>query len=166
MLTERATGTPLETFAQEALFTPLQIDSDLWITTPEGLPNVGGGLFLTGRDAAKLGQLMLQDGVWDGERLLPEGWMAASTTEHTLFSGSLTTLGRGYGYQLWLDDFTDEAGASLGIYSAQGFGGQAIYVWPEAELVVALAGSNWGAEAVTRNVPHEVMQDAVVPAVR
>lgn len=162
---ENATGTALADFAEAALLGPLGITSTTWIETPEGLPNLGGGLYLTGRDAARLGLLVAQDGVWGEERLLPAGWAAQMSAAHVQFGPELAGLGEGYGYQWWRDDL-ERDGTPLGIFSAQGYGGQAIYVWPDADLVVVFTGRNWGEEATTRSVPHEVMADWIIPATR
>ncbi|MCB9758427.1 MAG: serine hydrolase [Alphaproteobacteria bacterium] len=156
-LVQNAADVPLADYADAQLFDPLGITTDLWVLTPERIPNMGGGLLLSGRDMARFGQLYLQDGVWDGERLLPEGWVAETITEHVSFDGPLGSLGRGYGYHWWLEDLDDG-----GIYAAQGYGGQVIYVWPAQDAVIVFTGRNW--DDYERHVPSEVMAGGLMAA--
>ncbi|MEE4300616.1 MAG: serine hydrolase [Pseudomonadales bacterium] len=95
----------------------------------------------TGRDWARFGLLFLQDGVWEGERLLPEGWVAYSTTPTPL-----APQGR-YGAHWWLnagdaDDPTRRPWPRLprDAYRASGFEGQSVMIVPSAELVVVRLG--------------------------
>ncbi|MCP3733143.1 beta-lactamase family protein [Sphingomonas sp. MG17] len=92
----------------------------------------------TARDFARLGQFWLQDGAWDGKRLLPEGWMRHMTTP----SGPQPASGPGYGASLWL--FGPKQGLPAGSYAAQGNRGQYIMVVPSAKLVVVRRGEDPG----------------------
>jgi CubicO group peptidase (beta-lactamase class C family) len=78
---ERATGQNLYDFARYHLFKPLGMDSVSWTRTQSGSPVGGFGLYISPRDWFTFGQLHLQDGVWNGRRLLPNGWIAALTPE-------------------------------------------------------------------------------------
>jgi len=78
---ERATGQNLYDFARQHLFDPLGMDSIIWTRTQSGSPVGGFGLYISPRDWFTFGQLHLQDGVWDEQRLLPYGWVAALTPE-------------------------------------------------------------------------------------
>ncbi|MBB4153115.1 CubicO group peptidase (beta-lactamase class C family) [Sphingomonas jinjuensis] len=94
----------------------------------------------TARDFARLGQFWLQDGVWQGKRLLPDGWMRYMTTP----SGPQPQGdGPGYGATMWL--FGPKQGLPAGSYAAQGNRGQYIMVVPSARLVVVRRGEDAGA---------------------
>jgi CubicO group peptidase (beta-lactamase class C family) len=93
----------------------------------------------TARDLARLGQFWLQDGVWEGRRLLPEGWMRYMTTP----SGPQPAAGPGYGATLWL--FGPKQGLPGGSYAAQGNRGQYVMVIPSKRLVVVRRGEDPGA---------------------
>ena len=93
----------------------------------------------TARDLARLGQFWLQDGVWQGKRLLPEGWIKYMTTP----SGPQPADGPGYGATLWL--FGPKQGLPAGSYAAQGNRGQYIMVVPSERLVVVRRGEDPGA---------------------
>ncbi len=125
-------------FPKAALFDPL----DMRHTVAE--QDVGGNYILssqvwsTARDFARLGQFWLQDGMWNGHRMLPEGWMRTMTTP----SGPQPAAGPGYGATLWL--FGPAQGLPAGSYAAQGNRGQYIMVIPSARLVVVRRGEDPG----------------------
>jgi hypothetical protein len=88
-----------------------------------------GHLHLLPQDMVRLGQLYLGDGVWEGRRLLPEGWVAEATRRHV----SAAPMGDGYGYLWWVP--------AAGGYQALGLGGQSVLVRPDLDLVVVTNGS-------------------------
>ncbi len=92
----------------------------------------------TARDLARFGQFMLQDGVWQGERLLPAGWMADSVKP----LGPQPATGPGYGRTLWL--FGARQGLPASSYAAQGNRGQYIMVIPFERLVIVRRGEDPG----------------------
>jgi CubicO group peptidase (beta-lactamase class C family) len=134
-LIRKVTGKQADDYAKEHLFTPLGIDF-YWKRTPKGLADTEGGLYLVPRDLAKIGYLYLKDGVWNGKRILPEGWVAASThaSTHTK-DGSY-----GYGYQWWV--MPRKGAGSHDAYAAWGYGGQLLIVVPDLELITVFTGWN------------------------
>jgi CubicO group peptidase (beta-lactamase class C family) len=90
----------------------------------------GGGLTIHARDMARIGHLMLQDGVWEGQRILPEGWVAASTTP--------CALNRSYGLLWWLNADGKWPSLPRDSYAASGAGGNLIWVCPSRQVVVVL----------------------------
>jgi CubicO group peptidase (beta-lactamase class C family)/transcriptional regulator GlxA family with amidase domain len=129
-----ATGRSGLALAKEWIFDPLGIEDVVWPTDPRGVTHGWGDLQLRPRDAAKLGYLLLNDGVWNGRRILPEGWVAWSTTAD-IDAGP----GNRYGYGWW-----QHPGAPAGYYEAIGRGGQRIGVWPAEDLVLVVTAG--GAE--------------------
>ena len=129
-IVERVTGKNLMDFAQERLFEPLGIASVTWNTTDHGSPIGGFGISMTPRDMLRFGQLYLNDGVWNGERILPEGWTQSTQP------GFNTILS--YGYLFWGNGWGPLMGSS---YEARGFYGQFITVYPEKNVVVVRTGS-------------------------
>ena len=122
---QKVTMTSTLSFAQANLFGPLGIKDVSWLEAPLKVTSGGIGLWLTPRDMAKIGYLFLRDGVWDGKRILPAGWVKASTTAHTAGEG-------GFGYQWRLNSF--------GGFQAIGWGSQMIGVLPRQDLVVVVTG--------------------------
>jgi CubicO group peptidase (beta-lactamase class C family) len=119
----RATGLPPARFATKHLFRPLGITRFRWDAHPKGLSYGGVRLFLTARDMAKIGQMCLDRGAWEGRQIVPASWIETSTREHVRASDSA------YGYFWWIRPDG---------YTAQGWGGQYIYVLPKARVVVVM----------------------------
>ncbi len=143
-----ATGQSALGFAYENLFSPLGIDATRnvvfhskeeqlsivkdhhesgWVADPQGINTAGWGLFITPSDMAKIGQLYLNRGIWDGKQILSAEWIDESTKIHSHWD----ELNLSYGYLWWIID-----GDS---YAALGDGGTAIYVNGAKNLVVAIA---------------------------
>ena len=133
-----ATGRRLDEFASAQLFDPIGAAGAYWISgLPDGLPHGGGGLFLRPRDAAKLGQVVLDQGRWQGRQLVDAGWIAEST--QPVVRGVRAWAGHAfdYGYLWWL---TTDGGDE--IVTASGAGGQWIFAVPRRQLVVVSTGDN------------------------
>jgi len=124
-IVERAAGRCFYDFAQEMLFGLLGITSATWERAGNGSPIGGFGLHMTPRDMLRFGYLYLRDGVWEGERILPEGWVEASRPNNiNPFS---------YGLMWWGNFRIGRFGRT---YEARGLAGQFITIFPERDLVV------------------------------
>lgn len=131
-ITTRATHMTAIEFGNKYLFQPLGIPPPPWETDPQG-NNVGGdGLSLRPRDMAKIGYLYLNQGLWDGQQLVPAEWVRVSTQKHT----RADILNDDFGYLWWVTTVEGHAA-----YYAAGFGGQYIYVVPDFDLVVVMTGN-------------------------
>lgn len=125
-------------FPSTALFGPLGMRHTVAERDWRGNYILSSQVWSTARDLARLGQFWLQDGVWQGKRLLPEGWMRYMTTP----SGPQPASGPGYGATLWL--FGPEQGLPAGSYAAQGNRGQYVMVIPSERLVIVRRGEDPG----------------------
>jgi CubicO group peptidase (beta-lactamase class C family) len=131
-LTE-ATGESTLSFAQQHLFAPLGIDRVLWQRSPQGIYMGGNNLSMTARDMARFGQLYLDRGRWGDQQIVPWKWVDMSTVA----SGRQPSRDRGgYGYLWWLRPENER-----GAYSANGFGGQYIYISRADDLVVVIGST-------------------------
>jgi CubicO group peptidase (beta-lactamase class C family) len=133
-----ATGQRLDRFAAAELFGPLGITAVSWFQgLPDGLPHGGGGLFLRSRDMAKVGQLVLDEGRFEGRAVVAPEWIRESTRRVT--TGVTRWAGRtfDYAYLWWLatDDGAD-------VVTAAGAQGQFIFVVPRSRLVVVATSDN------------------------
>ena len=124
-------------FPHRALFAPLGMQHSVAETDWRGNFILSSQVWSTARDLARLGLFWLNDGVWQGERILPEGWMKYMTTP----SGPQPEGdGPGYGATLWL--FGEKQGLPAGSYAAQGNRGQFVMVVPSKRLVVVRRGED------------------------
>ena len=154
-----ATHQSVQTFAQANLLGPLGIVSAQWNTYDNGTQtDTGCFLHMRPRDMAKLGQLALQRGQWNGTQLVSPGWMDVSTSQHTEFDSEPFD---GYGY-LWWHGTVQWQGQELPVFFANGAGGQYIFVVPQLDLVVVFTGENYTGSA---QEPYHLLQAFVVDAI-
>lgn len=144
----KATGQSVFDFAKENLFTPLEInvkqnitlatkeeyiaffqDKNIsgWATDPQGINTAAWGLTLTPIDMAKIGQLYLDKGLWNGSEIVPKWWVDESTIKHSRWEKL------SYGYLWWIIDNNEH------IYAAIGDGGNVIYINEKEKLVISIA---------------------------
>jgi CubicO group peptidase (beta-lactamase class C family) len=129
MVIRGATGRDIPSLLSERIIAPLGLEAEpYYLTDGEGVAFVLGGLNLITRDYARFAQMIAQDGVWQGRRILPEGWVADSTTP----SAPTAPGAIGYGYQWWVP-----AGAGPGQVMARGIYGQYLYIDQPRGVVIA-----------------------------
>ena len=136
---KNSTGWQADDFAEENLFKTLGISSHSWFKDPSGYPSTGGtngGISLRPRDMAKIGYLILNNGRWKDSQILPASWIEETTKIHTNYGSA------GYGYQLWSYSSKDTKGRKFEFFSAQGYGGQFIFVLPAQNMVIVSTAWN------------------------
>ncbi|GAA1433599.1 hypothetical protein GCM10009616_25950 [Microlunatus lacustris] len=127
-IVQRVTGQTLLSYLRPRLLDPLGIGPGYWRQHPAGRELGFSGLHLRTEDLARFGQLYLDDGVWRGERLLPQGWVTDASAVHTPNPAEPNPdWQQGYGYQLW---------RSRNGYRGDGAYGQFCLVLPEQDVVV------------------------------
>lgn len=131
----RVVGRPVEDYAREHLFRPLGVRSFTWERDEEGVAFGGRGLALATRDLARLGRLMLQEGQWQGRRLMPSDYVRQVTARHH-DAGFPLDDEVGYG-GLWWTPAEDD-----GSYFAFGFGEQLLAIDPSRDLVLAVTADS------------------------
>jgi hypothetical protein len=136
MVIRGATGRGITDLMQEKLIGPMGLEAaPFYVTDGYDEPFVLGGLNLTTRDYARMGQLYLQQGQRDGTQIIPADWVDASTSRQANTAPGAI----GYGYQWWVPD-----GAVEGEFLARGIYGQYIYVNRPAGVVVAVNSADRG----------------------
>ena len=126
-LVRAATGKWLADYLSQRLWIPLGMESDAtwWLESPDGLEIGGSGIAATLRDYTRIGQFLLHDGVMDGYRIVPEGFIARAS-RRTEINGEAVN----YGYGLWPKHNNS--------YAANGIFGQYIFMDPDLDLVVTM----------------------------
>lgn len=149
----KVSGLQADKFAERYLFNPLGITDYFWQKYSNGTLQTGGGLYLRSRDMAKIGQLLLNGGRWQGKEIVSENWIQQSIAQNAP--------DRTYGYQWWLGHL--EAGdRSIFAYGAQGRGGQFIIIMPEVQMVAVFTG--WNEENGLGEQPYDMLQRYILPA--
>jgi len=126
-------------FIHSRLTGPLGLPSMVLEHDASGTPVGSSFSYATARDWARLGQFWLQDGIWEGQRLLPEGWIKYSTTPAPATSGGQ------YGAQFWLNRGSDSEAPAFPdlpktMFFAHGFNQQIVAVFPGQDVVIARLG--------------------------
>ena len=115
-IVQKVTGEKVVDYLNTRLFEPLHIDKPRWEESPQGINTGGWGLYLKTEDLAKMGQLLLQKGEWNGRQIIPADWVAemskkqvdsvnpGTRLEDAAAKGMTTETSdwmQGYGYQMW-----------------------------------------------------------------
>jgi len=136
-IVQKATGQQMITYLKSRLFEPLGITGEDWEENLMSINTGGWGLRLKTEDMAKVGQLYLQKGNWNGKQILPASWIAEATSAQIIQHPSLPQIKKdssdweqGYGYQIWRSRHHS--------YRADGAFGQYILVFPDLDAVIAI----------------------------
>jgi CubicO group peptidase (beta-lactamase class C family) len=120
-------------FAHDSLFEKIGIEDAVFEVDPQGTIVGSSYLYLTARDYARFGLLYLNDGVFNGQRILPDGWVKYSTTPASESNGI-------FGSFFWLNSKGTIQSAPEDMFSCQGHDGQMIFIIPSKQLVVVEFG--------------------------
>ena len=155
---QKASGKGVDILAQENIFAPLGIDDAAWgARLGDGTPRSSTGLSLRPRDWARIGQLVLNRGVWEGKQIVPESWIAQSTSEQIKASEPLS-----YGFQWW-------QGRSLSNdrriewVAAMGFNSQKTIILSKLDMVVVFNASRQSKDMVAPEM--DLLDKYILPAV-
>jgi CubicO group peptidase (beta-lactamase class C family) len=156
--------TSLEKFMDSLLFKPLDITNYQWYyRSASGEPELGGGLFLSPRDMAKLGQLVLNKGKWNGQQVVSEKWIAEATREYFHFNNRYWGEMDGYGYLFWQRTL-NSGGHTFPSIIALGYAGQYVVIIPSLQTVVAI--TSWFPKDKNWQIPLRFIEQYILPALR
>jgi CubicO group peptidase (beta-lactamase class C family) len=148
-IVQKVTGEKVVDYLDARLFQPLHIDKPMWEESPQGINCGGWGLYLKTEDLAKMGQLLLQKGEWNGRQLIPAEWVAEMSKKQVESINPGTRMEdaaakgmtketsdwmQGYGYQMWR--------CRPDCFRADGARGQYIIVVPDKNAVIAITSDN------------------------
>ena len=160
---ERVSGQSLETFAREALFTPLGISDWEWMKYRNEHVAAAAGLRLRPRDAAKIGQLVLNKGEWAGRQIVSAKWIEQSVTPRFQAIGYFGGLFY-YGQQWWMGR-TLSGDKDVKWIAAQGLGGQRIFIVPDLDLVMVITSGLYGSGRQGQ-AALDILANFIIPYVR
>ena len=152
-IVKKVTGKSAHEYLKPRLYQPLDITGATWTENFEGV-NIGAShLRIRTEDIAKLGQLYLQKGKWNGEQIIPEKWVAAASSKQIENGKNDSSWGYGYGYQFWLNP--------PGGFRADGAFGQFSMVLPELDAVVAITS-----ESIDTKTTMQIVWDNLLPKMK
>jgi CubicO group peptidase (beta-lactamase class C family) len=160
IIVDRASGTNLKSFAEEHLFSAIDVEAGEWGQDAEGHNNGCGDLHFSARDAAKFGLLYLNDGEYKGDQVIPADWVHDSLQRYSedinLTGGfpanwGLSISDIGYGYQWW----TAKVGEHY-FYYAAGHGGQMIVLLDEFDMVIVVTAYPFYLQHDAESWKHEL----------
>ena len=134
----RVSGQSLSDFLREKLLEPMGIRRFYWECCPLGIEKGGWGLYMLPEDMAKLGQLLLQKGCWEGQQRISKEWVEQATSKQVETPEESSSYG--YGFQIWM-------GPDAGSYQFSGMLGQNVMVFPRTDMVVVNTAGNMALEA-------------------
>jgi CubicO group peptidase (beta-lactamase class C family) len=155
-IVQRLTGKRLLDYLRPRLLDPLGIDRATWAQNPDGIDFGGWGMSVATESIAKFGQLYLQDGMWEGRRVLPEGWVAEASKSHVSNGDDpASDWAQGYGFQFWR--------CRHDAYRGDGAYGQYCIVAPVKDMVIAITSSLDDMQAVLNRVWEHLLLPAGDP---
>ena len=154
-IVQKVTGQTLLDYLMPRLFESLGIDRPTWQNDPTGINTGGWGLNLKTEDIARFGQMLLQKGLWNGQRILPEAWINEATSRQ-VSNGCYpeSDWDQGYGYQFWRCKHNG--------FRGDGAFGQYCIVMPDQDAVLAITSGVGDMQAVM-NLAWDVLQVACGP---
>jgi CubicO group peptidase (beta-lactamase class C family) len=150
----------LEKYADQKLFRPLGITQYKWQYTPQKVANTAGGIQMNALDFAKFGQLYKNNGIWNGQQIIPKSWIEKSFTRHKAIPGRQNEF---YGFLFWNRTYNVN-GKSYETYYCAGNGGNKIYVFKDQPLVIVVTATAYGTPYGHAQV-DKLMEEYVLPAV-
>ncbi|WP_262690524.1 serine hydrolase domain-containing protein [Kordiimonas aestuarii] len=144
---------PLAAWADKRFFKPLGITNYRWGQQPTGTPEGSARLYLTPKDMLKVGIIVLQNGRWRAQQIIPAWWVEEMTTRQASPEGA------GYGYYFWLREV-----AGVRYLSADGDGGQQVNIFKDQGLVVVMTQGNYGEWPLYMEQAQSIMANYIFPA--
>jgi len=152
---EKATKMKFEEFAKKYLFDPLKIKKYRWLKDSTGFCHAGGGLFIKPMDMMKIGILVMNNGKWENQQLISDDWIKKATSSYISTSFDIST----YGYFWWIRETKLSNGKTTRVISAEGYGGQKLYIFPEYRMTIAFTERNYS----TPQVSPLFIQESILP---
>ena len=141
-IVENTSEMTLEDFGRKHLFSPLGIEGFYWDKSPKGRTTGMGNVYFNARDFAKLGQLMLDGGVWNGTQIISKNFVQKSFEKRFDISDN-DPFAHGYGY-MWYIGKDEIGGKNIDFYFASGNGGNKVFIVPSLNMVVVTLSSAYG----------------------
>jgi CubicO group peptidase (beta-lactamase class C family) len=161
---KNATQMNIDEFSMKYLFEPLGIENTQWTQFPGGVWDGSGSFYITPIDMMKFGVTYLNNGEWNGTRIISSAWVENSSKPYNN-NVDINIPGEdsgvnGYGYTWWTSEFS-HSGDNIKMFRAGGWGGQEIMVFPELDMVIVFTGGNYDAKTSL----FKLLERFILPAI-
>ena len=130
---QKIAGMPLAEYVDQKIFGPMGLAKTYFEQSPEGIAKSGWGLYILPEDMAKLGQMVLEKGLWRGQRILSEEWI--DMMSHKQIEATKAGHRFDYGFQMWVDEDKD-------FCCFNGMFNQEVHIWRRSGVVVVMCCAN------------------------
>ncbi|MEX0722732.1 MAG: serine hydrolase [Gracilimonas sp.] len=156
VIVTKATGMSTQAFANQYLFLPMNINIGGWDRDPQGYYMGGNNIAMTPRDLLKIGQMMLDGGTYNGERIVSKEWVRDSFETYTRSNFNPYD----YGYMWW-----NRPVAGYDVFFAWGFGGQYVFMIPELNSVVVMTSflNNANQRRTYKEPIFDLLEEHIIP---
>ena len=161
---KNATNMNIDEFSMKYLFEPLGIENTQWTQFPGGVWDGSGAFYITPRDMVKFGATYLNNGEWNGKRIVPSAWVRNSAKPYNN-NVNINIPGEdsgrnGYGYTWWTSEF-EHNDNKIKMFRAGGWGGQEIMIFPKLDMVVVFTGGNY----TKKTTLYKFVKKYILPAI-
>ncbi|HAF29672.1 MAG TPA: hypothetical protein DCG75_11560 [Bacteroidales bacterium] len=158
---EKETGMGFLDYANQKLFDPLRSEGGAWSAYSNGQIHASGGLKFKARELTKIGLLFLNDGMWEGNRIITSDWINSSQYEHVTSIANFFP-NSGYGYYWWLTSFIVK-GVSYKCFFAAGWGDQYMFIIPDLDMIIEFNSGNYlGTSSIS---PFDLVNNYILKAI-
>lgn len=154
---QETTGKTTYEYAREKLFDPLGIEYVEWGEDPQGINSGGEGIWMSAEDLARIALLYLNNGMWNGNQIVPEDWVEESSkprVEGWDFAGD-------YGYHWWTSS-TEVENETVNYYYALGFAGQFTFIVPDMDLIGVFTAQNVNNPMRGKKVFENIVLESII----
>ncbi|MBI9047561.1 MAG: serine hydrolase [Anaerolineaceae bacterium] len=161
---KNATQMNIDEFSMKYLFEPLGIENTQWAQFPGGVWDGSGSFYITPIDMMKFGVTYLNNGEWNGTRIISSAWVENSSKPYNN-NVDINIPGEdsgvnGYGYTWWTSELS-HSGDNIKMFRAGGWGGQEIMVFPELDMVIVFTGGNYNEKTSL----YKILERFILPAI-
>jgi len=164
-IVKRKTGLPVDEYTGKNIFAPLGISAFKWVKINNTWPSAASGLRLRSRDMAKIGLLVMNNGKWNGKRIISPSLIAEATRKHFDLKDDFNDklISNGYGYQMWHDGYR-VGGRPVNVIYFSGNGGQVLSIDRENDIMTVVTAGNYNRRGL-KHASWEIYPDLVFPAI-
>lgn len=159
----KATGLPADEYVSRNLFAPLGIEKFEWVKGRNGYLIAASGLRLRSRDLAKISLMVMNDGRWNGKRIVPANLIKEATTKQIAVGQGPPGMTMDYGYQIWLPSYS-MGDVKISTIGFNGNGGQVVQIDKDRKIISVVTAGNYNQWQLKKS-SEDIHSDIIYPAI-